>query len=107
MVKMVRLDPKVFKAYQVLLDQWVTKDPLESQAKMECQEDLETWDQEEMLAKMVHLVNQDLQGLLDLWEREAHLELLEQEGSKECLVPLENLENLEKMEWLDCLVNLV
>jgi len=107
MERMEKLDLKVSKVYMDLWDQWVTKDLLESLAKMEFQEQLETLDHEETREKMDPLVLMDLQVLLALWESEELQVPLVLEVSKECLDHLENLDNLEKMAWLDCLDNLV
>lgn len=107
MAKMVKLDLRVCKVSLDLQVPWVTKDPLESLAKMEGLVPLAILDPEEILEKMDHLANLDPQDQLDQWANEGLLVHPELVDSRVCQVRLAKLANLVKMEWLVYLVSLV
>ena len=106
MARMEKLAHKVYKDYQDLQGQWVTKAQLENLEGMVNLEHKAMLDLEEILEQMVHQGNLGLQVQLDLLEKEVHLDQLELEVSKVCLEHLESLEMQEKMEQLAYLVNL-
>ena len=106
MARMEKLAHKVYKDYQDLQVQWVTKDQLENLEGMVNLEHKAMLDLEEILEQMVHQGKLGLQVQLDLLEKEVHLDQLELEVSKVCLEHLESLEMQEKMEQLVYLVSL-